>query len=261
MQFIRTLQNICNDEHDDQKLNGWSFLIPHYRAGVSYDVPLKSAGNKTKVTSKNLPFFLRRSVKACLLGSSSASASVEDEDDEDDADWEIVEPTHPAPPRPTTSVGSSSFPFSSFLSGVNEIVPLRFLQIFTAEQLQRVVCGTPLDSSIAGEQLLPRISFDAFRWPNAEKLKGWMRQYVSSLSGDKLESFLQFVTASRRLPPKGIEALDIHIQQDVVRPYPHASTCYSTLSIPWNYQTYSDLETELNNILSNPNYFASFTDE
>lgn len=93
----------------------------------------------------------------------------------------------------------------AFKSGFNQVFPLEALQIFTEDELERLLCGESDAWNVS--ELMDHIKFDhgyTASSPPAISLLEIMQEFES----EERRAFLQFVTGAPRLPPGGLAALN-----------------------------------------------------
>ncbi|VFQ94842.1 unnamed protein product [Cuscuta campestris] len=93
----------------------------------------------------------------------------------------------------------------SFKSGFNQVFPIGHLQIFTEEELERLLCG---ERDIwNSNEVVDHIKFDhgytASSPPAIDLL-----EIIQEFDHEKQRAFLQFVTGAPRLPPGGLASLN-----------------------------------------------------
>ncbi|KAJ9181624.1 hypothetical protein P3X46_009736 [Hevea brasiliensis] len=124
----------------------------------------------------------------------------------------------------------------AFKSGFNKVFPIKHLQIFIEEELERLLCGER--DFWAFNELLDHIKFDhgyAASSPPITNLLEIMREF----SQEQRRAFLQFVTGAPRLPPGGLASLNPkltivrkHCSNYVDADLPSVMTCANYLKLP-----------------------------
>lgn len=125
----------------------------------------------------------------------------------------------------------------AFKSGFNKVFPLETLQIFTEEELERIVCGEQEDTWNVNE-LLDHIKFDHGYISSGSHARNFI-EIIQEFKCEQRRSFLQFVTGSPRLPPGGLAALKPkltvvrkHCSADTDLELPSVMTCANYLKLP-----------------------------
>eukprot|EP00730_Choanoeca_flexa_P003867 TRINITY_DN11527_c0_g1_i1.p1 TRINITY_DN11527_c0_g1~~TRINITY_DN11527_c0_g1_i1.p1 ORF type:complete len:940 (+),score=249.24 TRINITY_DN11527_c0_g1_i1:157-2976(+) len=144
------------------------------------------------------------------------------------------------------------------LAGLNEVVPLQQLSIFTPKELQYLISGSQ--------------EYDLEDWKNHTEYKGyratdevivWFWEVVAQMDDEDKIKFLQFCTGSSRVPLEGFQALKgsdgprrftIQKLDDLTR-LPSAHTCFNRLDLP-NYPYRAMLEERLALALRNAQGFT-----
>ncbi|KAJ8532872.1 hypothetical protein K7X08_015761 [Anisodus acutangulus] len=124
----------------------------------------------------------------------------------------------------------------AFKSGFDQVFPIRHLQVFTADELERLLCGEC--GFWNSNELLDQIKFDhgyTANSPPVINLLEIMREFDSK----QQRAFLQFVTGAPRLPPGGLSSLSPKLT--IVRKtcsglvdedLPSVMTCANYLKLP-----------------------------
>ncbi|GJN88818.1 hypothetical protein Rhopal_001789-T1 [Rhodotorula paludigena] len=135
----------------------------------------------------------------------------------------------------------------AFRTGVDEIVPIRQLQVFDEKELELVICGVS--------------ELDLKDWCDNTELRGfkaddqvvqWFWQVIGSWPLDKKARLLQFTTGTSRLPPNGFRDLQgsdgprrfTLEKSGSISQLPKSHTCFNRLEIP-PYPNYEMLEEKL----------------
>lgn len=124
----------------------------------------------------------------------------------------------------------------AFKSGFNQVFPLKALQIFTEDEIERLLCGER-DTWVSGE-LLDYIKFDHGYTASSPSIINLL-EIIQEFGCDQRRAFLQFVTGAPRLPPGGLAALNPRLT--IVRKHwskwpdadlPSVMTCANYLKLP-----------------------------
>lgn len=124
----------------------------------------------------------------------------------------------------------------SFKSGFNEVFPLGNLQIFTENELERLLCGERDTWDFS--ELLDHIKFDHGYTASSTSIVHLL-EIIQEFGCGERRAFLQFVTGSPRLPPGGLAALNP--KMTIVRKHcsnssdldlPSVMTCANYLKLP-----------------------------
>lgn len=136
----------------------------------------------------------------------------------------------------------------SFKSGFNEVFPLEDLQIFTENELERLLCGE--GDTWDFSELLDHIKFDHGYTASSTSIVHLL-EIIQEFGCEERRAFLQFVTGSPRLPPGGLAALNP--KMTIVRKHcsnspdldlPSVMTCANYLKLP-SYSTKERMRTRL----------------
>lgn len=84
---------------------------------------------------------------------------------------------------------------------------------------------------------------------NEERVLGYLRQFVGSMSSDSLRNFLRFVTGSSVCSSQKLEVSFNSLSGAARRPIAH--TCTPSLELSWTYRTYPEFVDEFSACLSN----------
>ncbi|XP_008783678.1 E3 ubiquitin-protein ligase UPL4-like [Phoenix dactylifera] len=124
----------------------------------------------------------------------------------------------------------------AFKSGFNKVFPLRTLQIFTEDELERLLCGERDTWDFT--ELVDHIKFDHGYTASSLPVVNLL-EIIQEFECDQRRAFLQFVTGARRLPPGGLAALNPkltvvrkHCCQDADLDLPSVMTCANYLKLP-----------------------------
>ena len=117
-------------------------------------------------------------------------------------------------------------------SALFQVVPAPKLQIFTTEELLKMVCGEPVvwDSATLNQCVIPGEGYTK----DAREFV-WLLDYLNEVDGVGRRCFLKFVAARVRLPSGGLAALPYKIKvnrQGRVTSLPHGHTCSLSLDLP-----------------------------
>ncbi|KAM7255077.1 hypothetical protein ACFE04_020318 [Oxalis oulophora] len=135
----------------------------------------------------------------------------------------------------TTHAGISR-QVEAFKSGFNKVFPIRHLQIFTEEELERLLCGER--DSWAYNELLDHIKFDHGYTASSPPIVNLL-EIALEFNYEQRRAFLQFVTGAPRLPPGGLASLNPkltivrkHCSGCVDADLPSVMTCANYLKLP-----------------------------
>ncbi|TQE09362.1 hypothetical protein C1H46_004999 [Malus baccata] len=124
----------------------------------------------------------------------------------------------------------------AFKSGFNQVFPIEHLQIFTEEELERLLCGER--DSWAFNELLDHIKFDHGYTVSSPPIINLL-EIIHKFDQEQRRAFLQFVTGAPRLPPGGFASLSPKLT--IVRKQssncadldlPSVMTCANYLKLP-----------------------------
>lgn len=124
----------------------------------------------------------------------------------------------------------------AFKLGLNQVISDKFLQLFTEEELERLLCGER-DSWLLGD-LFDHIKFDHGYTAGSPPIINLL-EVISEFTYEQRRAFLQFVTGAPRLPPGGLAALNPKLT--IVRKHssncpdadlPSVMTCANYLKLP-----------------------------
>jgi len=90
-----------------------------------------------------------------------------------------------------------------FLAGFWEVVPCDLMQIFTAEELEKVMCGIP---KIELKDWQDHTFYNGKLAPSHQVVK-WFWAYLETCDDKKRSQILQFITASSVVPVEGFKGL------------------------------------------------------
>ncbi|KAJ6825012.1 E3 ubiquitin-protein ligase UPL4-like [Iris pallida] len=124
----------------------------------------------------------------------------------------------------------------AFKSGFNKVFPLKTLQIFSEEELERMLCGEQDAWNLT--ELVDHINFDHGYSSSSLPAMNFI-EIIQEFKCQERRAFLQFLTGSPRLPPGGFAALKPkltvvckHCTADVDQELPSAMTCANYLKLP-----------------------------
>ncbi|WJZ93270.1 hypothetical protein VitviT2T_012223 [Vitis vinifera] len=136
----------------------------------------------------------------------------------------------------TTINAGISRQVEAFRSGFNQVFPIKHLQIFTEEELEKLLCGER--DSWACNGLLDHIKFDHGYTASSPPIINLL-EIVQEFDHEQRRAFLQFVTGAPRLPPGGLASLNPKLT--IVRKHcskwadadlPSVMTCANYLKLP-----------------------------
>lgn len=137
----------------------------------------------------------------------------------------------------------------SFKSGFSKVFPIKALQIFTAEELERLLCGEQDNWDII--ELQNHINFD-HGYSSTSRPAMKFLEIIQEFDPRQRRAFLLFVTGAPRLPPGGLAALKPkltivckHCDNDADMELPSVMTCANYLKLP----PYSSKERMMEKIL------------
>ncbi|XP_023527252.1 E3 ubiquitin-protein ligase UPL4-like isoform X1 [Cucurbita pepo subsp. pepo] len=124
----------------------------------------------------------------------------------------------------------------AFKSGFNQVFPIEHLQVFTAEELERLICGE--QDSWALSDLLDNIKFDHGYTASSPSIINLL-EIIQDFDNEQQRAFLQFVTGAPRLPSGGFASLNPkltivrkHSSNMVDSDLPSVMTCANYLKLP-----------------------------
>ncbi|POO01586.1 Coatomer beta subunit [Trema orientale] len=124
----------------------------------------------------------------------------------------------------------------AFKSGFNQVFPIEQLQIFTEEELERLLCGE--NDSWAVDELVDHVKFDHGYTASSPPVVNLL-EIIQEFDKKQRRAFLQFVTGSPRLPPGGLASLNPkltivrkHSSSWVDTDLPSVMTCANYLKLP-----------------------------
>ncbi|EEF37151.1 ubiquitin protein ligase E3a, putative [Ricinus communis] len=124
----------------------------------------------------------------------------------------------------------------AFKSGFNQVFPIKHLQVFTVEELERLLCGEH-DFWVYNE-LFDHIKFDHGYTASSPPITNLL-EIMQGFNQEEQRAFLQFVTGAPRLPPGGLASLNPkltivrkHCSNRVDADLPSVMTCANYLKLP-----------------------------
>lgn len=122
--------------------------------------------------------------------------------------------------------------FESVRSGLEEVLPLARLKMFTEGELDALICGQ--GEQWSPEMLVEAIHFDHGYSAQSPPIRNFC-EILSSFSSDQQRAFMRFVTGAPRLPPGGLAALQPRLT--VVCKQPASAGGLSSDSAPFSVGT------------------------
>lgn len=124
----------------------------------------------------------------------------------------------------------------AFRSGFNQVFPIKYLQIFTEEELERLLCGER--DSWDFNELLEKIKFDHGYTASSPPIINLL-EILRQFNHEQRRAFLQFTTGAPHLPLGGLAALNPkltivrkHCSKWVDEDLPSVMTCANYLKLP-----------------------------
>ncbi|XP_023005684.1 E3 ubiquitin-protein ligase UPL4-like isoform X2 [Cucurbita maxima] len=124
----------------------------------------------------------------------------------------------------------------AFKSGFNQVFPIEHLQVFTEEELERLICGE--HDSWALNELLENVKFDHGYTASSPSIVNLL-EIIQEFDNEHQRAFLQFVTGAPRLPSGGFASLNPkltivrkHSSNLVDSDLPSVMTCANYLKLP-----------------------------
>nr|CAD1817569.1 unnamed protein product [Ananas comosus var. bracteatus] len=125
----------------------------------------------------------------------------------------------------------------AFKSGFNEVLPVKALQIFSEDELDRLICGEQQDTWDF-PHLVDHMKFDHGYTASSSHVI-YLLEIMQEFERDQRRAFLQFVTGTPRLPPGGIASLNPKLtvvrklgSNDADLDLPSVMTCANYLKLP-----------------------------
>ncbi|KAK4320602.1 hypothetical protein Pmani_008539 [Petrolisthes manimaculis] len=132
---------------------------------------------------------------------------------------------------------------TSFMAGLNDIIPDNLLCIFDENELELLMCG--IDTySIADFRANHAVNGST---PEFRRVLYWFWTAVTNFTEEEMARLLQFTTGCSRLPPGGFSQLSPHFQIAAAHTFnvlPTAHTCFNQLCLP-DYDSYEHFEKAL----------------
>ncbi|KAI3442972.1 HECT domain-containing protein [Psidium guajava] len=135
----------------------------------------------------------------------------------------------------TTNSGISR-QVEAFKSGFNQVFPIKNLQIFSEDELERLLCGE--NNSWEFGELLEHIKFDHGYTASSTPVI-YLLETIEEFDKEQQRSFLQFVTGAPRLPSGGLASLNPkltivrkHCSKSADAELPSVMTCANYLKLP-----------------------------
>lgn len=143
--------------------------------------------------------------------------------------------------------------FEAFAKGFLMLCGGPALQLFSATELERLVCGSPC---LDFDALVSSARYEGGYHPE-HRVVQWLWQVVAGLNADEKKLFLKFFTGSDRAPIGGLANLRIVIQRDGAdsTKLPTSHTCFNTLLLP-SYRSKEKLEDRLKLAILNAEGFG-----
>ncbi|PSS23680.1 E3 ubiquitin-protein like [Actinidia chinensis var. chinensis] len=124
----------------------------------------------------------------------------------------------------------------AFKSGFNQVFPIEHLQVFTEEELERLLCGEC--EFWTSNELLDHIKFDHGYTASSPPIVNLL-EVIREFNREQQRAFLQFVTGAPRLPRGGLASLNPkltivrkHCSKWVDADLPSVMTCANYLKLP-----------------------------
>lgn len=143
--------------------------------------------------------------------------------------------------------------FEAFAKGFLMLCGGPALQLFSATELERLVCGSPC---LDFDALVRSARYEGGYHPE-HRVVQWLWQVVVGLSAEEKKMFLKFFTGSDRAPIGGLANLRVVIQRDGAdsNKLPTSHTCFNTLLLP-SYRSKEKLEDRLKLAILNAEGFG-----
>lgn len=143
--------------------------------------------------------------------------------------------------------------FEAFAKGILMLCGGPALQLFSATELERLVCGSPC---LDFDALVRSARYEGGYHPE-HRVVQWLWQVVSDLTAEEKKLFLKFFTGSDRAPIGGLANLRVIIQRDGAdsTKLPTSHTCFNTLLLP-SYRSKNKLEDRLKLAILNAEGFG-----
>jgi len=127
-------------------------------------------------------------------------------------------------------VDSVKVPFDAFARGLRTICGGPAIELFNAQELERLVCGNPKLDFVA---LQNNAKYDGGFTKESQTVK-WLWEIVNEFSMEHKKLLLKFFTGSDRAPIGGLGNLKCVIQRNGTddNKLPTSHTCFNTLLLP-----------------------------
>jgi hypothetical protein len=127
----------------------------------------------------------------------------------------------------------------AFLDGLYSMVPKKFLELFTVEELELLINGSP---TIDVNELQKKTEYYDFK--ENDIVIQWLWEILKNETQEFRKKFLKFVTGSSRIGVKfNLKIIKIN-DDNKVDDYPRSHTCYNQLDLPL-YSTKEQLTNQL----------------
>ena len=114
----------------------------------------------------------------------------------------------------------------SFLDGLYSMVPKKFLQLFTVEELELLINGSP---TVNIDELKAKTEYVNFK--ENDNVIQWLWEILKNANEEFCKKFLKFVTGSIRIGVN-FEKLIIEKINTDTNGYPRSHTCFNRLDLP-----------------------------
>lgn len=143
--------------------------------------------------------------------------------------------------------------FEAFAKGLLMLCGGPALQLFSATELERLVCGSPC---LDFDGLVRAARYEAGYHPE-HRVVQWLWQVLAELRPEERKLFLKFISGSDRAPIGGLANLRVVIQRDGSdsNKLPTSHTCFNTLLLP-SYRSKEKLEDRLKLAILNAEGFG-----
>uniref|UniRef100_A0A7S0H648 HECT domain-containing protein n=1 Tax=Hanusia phi TaxID=3032 RepID=A0A7S0H648_9CRYP len=142
---------------------------------------------------------------------------------------------------------------SAFKEGINDVFPFSALQIFSASEIELMLCGERVIEwdKASLEQHFKLVSNEqGSRYTKESVPVQLLLEELVAMSNSDRARFLDFVTACPRLPPGGLASLSIEIAPETRSRYPRSRTCSKLMWLP-AYSSQAELREHLRAALIN----------
>ncbi|KAK3601246.1 hypothetical protein CHS0354_040425 [Potamilus streckersoni] len=139
-----------------------------------------------------------------------------------------------------------------FCENMRKGIPQRHLEDFWMQITLDHLDHLYRDFRVTAENIWPKIQCETWPLHNLDEIRvyGYLRDLIQDLEEETLLSFVQFVTADRKIPSSFI-TVGFSDTQGIAR-CPVASTCAYRLDIPVSYSNYEEFKTEFMMVLNSP---------